>query len=380
MTEMLPINKEILKWARVSLNLTMEDVAGRMGKPVSFIQEWENGISSPTYSQLEKMAYQIYKRPVALFFFPEVPEEAAPKADFRTLPERMIESLSTRIVQLYRKAKVLQMNLEELYEGKAPEGSGFIDKFSLDATTNIVDFTERVRGVLGVDLEKQFAWSNQEVAFNEWRNSLEKNGIFVFNDAFRDETYSGFCLYDERYPVIYVNNTLPASRQIFTLFHELAHLFYKSGGIDFRSTEVTDTFPKPYRQIEQNCNRYAAEILVPKKVLMRMALTVSEERISELANQFSVSREVILRNYLNLKLIDERKYRDLAGKWIKEAKTAVPSKGGNYYYTQRKYLGEKYTHLAFHQYYQNRIGLETLAQYLGMKVKYVLNFEHFALS
>ena len=72
MSDPIPVNPDVLRWARDSMRLSLEEVAGRMNKRVSDIEAWERGDESPTYIQLERLAYDIYKRPVALFFFPDV--------------------------------------------------------------------------------------------------------------------------------------------------------------------------------------------------------------------------------------------------------------------------------------------------------------------
>ena len=82
---------------------------------------WETGAEQPTYPQLKKLA-KLYKRPVAIFFFPEPPEEKSIKEDFRALPSFITENIPPNILYLVRKAKVRQIDLEELHggiEGKA---------------------------------------------------------------------------------------------------------------------------------------------------------------------------------------------------------------------------------------------------------------------
>ncbi|MCP4567564.1 MAG: ImmA/IrrE family metallo-endopeptidase [FCB group bacterium] len=71
--------------------------------------------------------------------------------------------------------------------------------------------------------------------------------------------FSGFCLYDETFPVIYINNSQPATRQIFTLFHELAHLLLRTGGIDTPNDEYIQHLQGEAKQIEISCNQFAAE-------------------------------------------------------------------------------------------------------------------------
>jgi transcriptional regulator with XRE-family HTH domain len=80
------IEPEILRWARKSVGLTVTDVADMLKRHPEEIEAWEDGRAAPTYPQLEKLAYQIYKRPLAIFFLPSPPEEALPQREFRTLP------------------------------------------------------------------------------------------------------------------------------------------------------------------------------------------------------------------------------------------------------------------------------------------------------
>lgn len=380
MKEKLPINKSVLVWARTSLSLSQEDVAQRLGKDVNSIIEWELGTSSPTYPQLERLAHDIYKRPVAVFFFPEVPKEESPKTEFRTLPETIIDSLPLEIVRLYRKAKLFQLNLEELYENKKPSKQSLLDLFELDEKTNLVSFAGSLRKTIGKSIEEQSTWQSAETAFKQWRTALESKGIFVFKDAFENDEYSGFCLYDERYPIIFVNNSMPETRQVFTLFHELGHLLYRSGGIDFKSSEILKSLSGSLLNIEVSCNRFANFFLVPPDKFDSFAPEVSESHFKKLSDYFSVSREVILRNYLNRGLVDEDYYEKMAVQWATQAEKKKVESGGNYYYNQKAYLGENYIHLAYGKYYQNKITVDTLAEYLNVKPKNLPTFEHFVME
>ncbi len=87
------VNPKIIQWARERARYSLESVAVKFKKDVSVIEKWESGEDFPTYSQLEKLA-GIYKRPLALFFFPEPPLEAEEKQEFRTLPDFEIENLA----------------------------------------------------------------------------------------------------------------------------------------------------------------------------------------------------------------------------------------------------------------------------------------------
>ena len=337
---------------------------------------------SPTYPQLERLAHDIYKRPVAVFFFPNVPDEDSPKTEFRTLPDTIVAALPPEIIKLYRKAKLFQFNLEELFDGEPAVGGTFLDTLALNGSSPMASIATAARKMLGVSVEEQFSWKSTETAFKKWREALATRGVFVFKDAFKNEQFSGFCLYDQKYPVVFVNNSMPDSRQVFTLFHELAHLLYHSGGVDFRSARTARSFQGYYRNIEVNCNRFASEFLIPRDALDAFELEISEAQFSRLATHFSVSREVVLRIYLDRGLIDDEYYEKMAAKWANQAikKREESPGGGNYYYTQKAYLGDRYINLVYGKYYQSRITADTVAEYLNVKARNLPTFEHWVLE
>lgn len=382
MKENLPINKEVLIWARTSIGLSIEEVAKKFKKDESEIKEWEEGINSPTFNQLERLAFEIYKRPIAVFFFPEVPAEETPKTEFRTLPETIISELPPEIIKLYRSAKLYQLYLDELFEGEKPVEKSILERYWITPQTDIFLLTKEIRKEFNVTIEQQGLWKSTDIAFKNWRSVFEKNGIFIFKDAFRNDAYSGFCLFDEKYPVIFVNNSMPDSRQIFTLFHELGHLLLKSGGIDFRSADATRSFKGFYKDAEIICNRFANQFLVPPDTFDSLQLTASESQFQKLANYFSVSREVILRNFLDRGLVTPQYYEEMALKWIKEAKQNKEEDdgGGTYYNNKKAYLGDNYIGLVFGKYYQNKISQDSVAEYLNVKTKNLPAFEYLVLE
>jgi Zn-dependent peptidase ImmA (M78 family) len=197
-------------------------------------------------------------------------------------------------------------------------------------------------------------------------------GIFVFKDAFRVEGYSGFSLYDDVFPIIYVNNSSTKTRQIFTLFHELAHLVFHTSGIDTLEDHYIPNLPEHQRQIEILCNRFAAEFLVPetafREAFARAGREPSERTAELLASRFKVSRETIFRKFLDRRLITQSAYEEAAQRWAAQKQSGG---GGDYYRTQIAYLGRDYIALALRQFYQNRIDDEQLGEYLNTKPKNV---------
>ena len=106
------------------------------------------------------------------------------------------------MVKAYRRAKLFQLYLEELYEGAKPVESSLLDRFELNESSQLSSVALAIRAALGLSIEVQSKWRSASIAAKEWREPLETNGVFVFKGAFRDPEYSGLCLYSEKYPLI----------------------------------------------------------------------------------------------------------------------------------------------------------------------------------
>ncbi|MBA7662181.1 hypothetical protein ES703_70207 [subsurface metagenome] len=386
MSERIPVNPEVLRWARETAGFDIDDVVEKIKRkrvtPVT-IKSWEKGTTSPTYAQLERLAYEIYKRPLALFFFPKPPQEETPQQSFRTLPESEILLIEPRLHYLIRQARVMQINLAELNDGVNPAKHQILNDLSFNPNTSVTEMTARVRKYLGVNLVTQRAWKKTDAAFKEWRNTFEHNGVFVFKETFNqrvgresmESSFSGFCLYDKKFPIIFVNNSKSDTRQIFTLFHELSHLLLGTGGVDTRLDDYIHLLKGDARKTEILCNRFAGSFLVPDDDFNKRiaGMSINERLIQKMAKQYCVSREVILRKFLDRRLIARSYYEKLVEQWARDAKTKRP--GGNYYKTKGAYLGENYIDMAFSRYLQKKISVDQLANYLGVKVKNLAGME-----
>lgn len=373
------IRPNILKWARESKHMSLDEVAKKMNKKPEVISKWEEAQESPTYVQLEKLAYNVYKIPLAVFFFPEPPKIKGVEESFRTLPELEIERIPPRIIQLLRNAEAMQLSLSEMCNGINPAERFILHDITLPDKSKISTVVKVVREYLGVSLDQQKSWKSPDNALKEWRKVLEDVGVFVFKNAFKQPEFSGFCIYHNEFPIIYLNNSMPKTRQIFTLFHELAHLLFKTGGIDKVEDDYIEWLPNNKKRIEIFCNSFSGKFLVPEEdfgsLLRSGQLNISDSSISSVASEYGVSREVILRKLLDKKLISQDYYRNKAAEWTAEAQAGRGGNGGNYYATQMAYLGDRYLNLAFSEYYQNKISAEQLADYLNVRVSNLSSLE-----
>jgi hypothetical protein len=362
----IKVNNDILVWARQELNITQEEVADRMGRNIEDIINWEEGKDYPTYAQLEKLAYTIYKRPLAVFFFPNIPNIPKNNGKFRTLDNEIFNEIPTRIIELMNQARVMQLNLQEL------DSNSRIRITELELDIHEQNFYEKLRDVLGVDLELQKKAKNMSDAFEMWRSAFYECGVYVFKEAFKDNSFSGFCLYDIKYPVIYINNSMSYSRQIFTLFHELCHILIKTSGIDKANDDYISRLELDNIKLEMICNMFAGKFLVPTNDLLKLIdnVEINEKNIEKLSKKYSVSRDVILRKLLDMGKISKEAYEKKHSDYQEEMyRKPINSGGGNYYNTKKAYLGENYINDVCSNYYSGKIDLYETANYLNVRVE-----------
>ena len=316
-----------------------------------------------------------FKFPVAAFFFPEPPELPDIESSFRTLNNEIINELPQRVRYLLRKAKVYQQSLYELNNERNPAQKIIIRDLGISSYNSLEEAIFAVRQYLDISLEQQMSWGSEDQALKAWRSALFDVGVYVFKDSFQSEGICGFCLYDDEFPIIYLNNSVSKTRQIFTIFHELAHLLYSTSGVDLDDKHFLNNLEKEAQKIEIACNKFSSYFLVPNEELLNLQGTknIDEQLVNEIAKNFNVSREVIYRRFLDQQKISQSQYVEARDKWASQRQ--VKSGGGDYYRNIVAYLGKDYINLAFDRYYQNKISENELADYLDLKPKQISKLE-----
>lgn len=371
------IQPSVLRWARESQGYSIDDVAQHLKREPAEIEAWEKpGTAAPTYAQLEDLAYKLYKRPLAVFFLPGPPVEPSVTKEFRSLPEFELDQLAADTRFQVRIAHAYQISLRELNDDVNPAARKIFKDIRLSATGSVGNAAGSIRSYLGITLKAQSAWETSDAALKVWRNAVEEAGIYVFKHSFKQKSISGFCLADDEFPVIYLNNSTAKTRQIFSLFHELAHLLLRVNAISKFDRAYVDQLPQKEKRIEQFCNALAAEFLVPSEdfsAQLRLVRQINDRSIATLALRYHVSREAILRRMLDRGLVEATYYEANAKQWAEEFESA--GGGGDYYATQSIYLGDRYLRLVFGKHYQGRLSLEQVADYLGVRTKSVAGLE-----
>ena len=369
------INSDILKWARERSGYTVEAIAAFLKKDTSIVNDWESGERALTYIQLEKLADK-YKRPIAIFFFPEPPEEPNIVENL-ALRSSDNTPLEPRIHILLRQAYARQLSLMELNIGRNPTEMKIFRDLQAQPNDSAMALAQQARAYLNVDVTTQADWTTAVKALENWRDCIEEAGIFVFKEAFQDGSIDGFCLVHEEFPVIYLNNSRPPVRQIFSLFHELGHLL-------LGENDITRGISRKNGKVEMFCDRFAAEFLVPSDDLKtRLNFSVYDDKaVEKLANYYKVSRPVILLKLVNKGILTEENYWQKIDQWTDEYEHHLKKKadsktlsGGSYYDTLTTYLGPRFMELAFGKYRDGHCSIEQLAEHLNVKVKHLPQLE-----
>lgn len=369
---MAGVEPAMLQWARQSMGLSVQDVARAVKKQVRVIEDWESGGGAPTYAEMEKLAYTVFKRPLALFFLPAPPDEMPPRREFRTLPDTDIQSLAADTHLHIRRAHAYQLALKELFD-RSPSERTIWRAISLNVQAPVPDQARAVRDYLEFTLGQQTACKSDDDALKQWREAVESTGVFVFKAAFRQKDVSGFCLMDPELPLVYLNNSTTKTRQTFSLLHELAHLLLSLNGLSKFDTSYIDRLPAQERQIERFCNAIAAEMLMPAEDFRQYAATfpdnveaATEQQFADLAARYAVSREVVLRRFLDAGRASRAFYEQKAKQWAAQRKEGT---GGSWYASQNAYLSERFAHEVVRRHDRKQISVEQASELLGIKPK-----------
>lgn len=367
------IRPTVMLWARQSMGLSIPEVANRLKRPVEEIEAWETGQASPSYPQLEKLAYLIYKRPLAVFFLPEPPTEAIPASEFRTLAQVDMQALAADTYLQIRRAHAFQLALKELFNGRNPGERCVWQNVSLSQQHSVIEQAATIRNYLGVGIEEQTGWKNDDSALKQWRKAVEDVGVFIFKAPFKQKDISGFCLRDKDFPIIYLNNSTTKTRQIFSLIHELAHLLSNMNGLSKFDQTYIERLPADGKRIERFCNAITAEVLIPiadfqqqAKLFPENVERASEQHFSDLAARYGVSREAVLRRFLDQNRVSVTFYEQKASTWAAQQKQG---RGGDWYASQNVYLSDRFAKEVVSRHYRHQLSVEQAADFLGINPK-----------
>ena len=320
-------------WAAERSGLGADELDHKFPK----LQQWESGEHSPTLKQLEKFAGAT-RTPVGYFFLPAPPDEQVPIPDLRTVGNRGVRRPSPDLLDTIYQCQQRQEWYRDYVRGIGSDPVPHVG--SLSTATPVDEAASAVTAAMSFSVERRGSdWSK---AFGYLRDQAEDNGVLVMvsgvvgsntHRKLDPAEFRGFALADPLAPLVFVNGADTKAAQIFTLAHELAHIWLGESALSDADLGVKAT-----DDIERWCNRVAAEVLVPLEALQsdfdpRADLT---DELDRLARRFKASTLVVLRRLYEAGYLPwddyRRAYSTEFGRVMKLIGAA--GDGGDFYNTQ----------------------------------------------
>lgn len=328
------INENILTWAISRAGFEFHEFTER----VPDVIKWLEGEKKPTVKQLEEFSKKVHL-PFGYLFLKEPPTENLPIPFFRT-NKGQSNSVSLNVYDSVLLMQQRQEWLKDYLKDNDYEPLSFVGKFKNHPVVN--DIVKDIRKVLGLNENWASEHKSWEDALNFLTIQIEDKGIItVFNGVFENNTHRkisvedcrGFVLVDNSAPFMFINNSDSKAAQMFTIVHELAHIWTgHSAGFDFRKLEPAND------PIEIICDKVAAEFLVPEVSFTN--IWDQNPNIRFVSRYFKVSEIVIARRALDSGKITKSQFFAFYEEYINREfeKKENQSAGGDFYATTRKRL------------------------------------------
>jgi Zn-dependent peptidase ImmA (M78 family)/transcriptional regulator with XRE-family HTH domain len=303
------ITPKVLKWARESARMPLEIAASKIPVTAQRLKDWEEGTDQPTIKQAQTLA-KAYKRPFALFFLPEIPKDFQPLQDFRS---KVSKELTTSSIFIIREIQLKQSWISEVYQENNEKPLPFVGRFSIKDNPAVV--AKDILNELRIDPANYIS----DNPIREWINAAESKGIFISRTSFihsrlklDSDELQGFAIADKFAPFVFINSDDWNAPQLFTLVHELAHIWIAETGI---SNEIEPDIKNKskFHPVELFCNEVAASALMPVSIIESFSPNIFEnaKEVFKAAKSLGVSSFSFLVRAFNLELISQKVYYTL---------------------------------------------------------------------
>ncbi|NOZ68907.1 MAG: ImmA/IrrE family metallo-endopeptidase [Deferribacteres bacterium] len=327
------VEPALLRWAIKRARLSTEDLQRKFPK----IVQWEQRKAKPTLTQLENFAKAV-RLPVGYLFLSEPPEERIPIPDLRTMSGTTQRPPSPDLLDVIYLCQRRQAWYRDYARSAGEETCPFVGSGTIDSP--VEEAAEAMRQALNFGIEERQSCPSWTEALRQFIDHAEDMGVLVMisgvvgtNNRRRLDPgeFRGFALTDDLAPLVFINGADTKAAQIFTLAHELAHIW-------LGKSAVSDAGPDsaPPDRTERWCNAVAAEFLVPFQDLREYLHRKQPlEEVQNLARRFKVSTLVILRRLLDAKKISRQIFTETYSREAhKLRERAKSSPGGDFYLTQ----------------------------------------------
>lgn len=321
------IRPELLIWAVERAGLSQAAAAKRFPK----FPEWRSGRLKPTLKQLEGFAKATHT-PVGFLFLIEPPVETVPLPDFRTIKDRGVHRPSADLLDTIYICQQRQEWYREYARSTGEAPLPFVGSVRLGA--DVVATAASISEVLGFDLDQRRRTGTWEKALDDFLNQADELGILVMRNGvvlnntkrkLDPDEFRGFAMADPLAPVIFINGADTKSAQMFTLAHELVHIWLGQSALS-----NAWAIPDSSHDVERWSNEVAAEILVPLAAFRQAHNPIADQfgEMQRLANQFKVSTLVILRRMYDAGRFTREEFWDAFAGELGRVRALVPKGGG----------------------------------------------------
>ncbi|KAF0246859.1 MAG: hypothetical protein FD180_389 [Planctomycetota bacterium] len=335
------VKPELLRWARERSGLDAEELSQRVPR----FGEWESGASLPTLRQLECFA-KATRTPVGFLFLSAPPEESVPIPDFRTMENRQMGRPSPDLLETIYICQQRQEWYRAFCSSIGAEARTFVG--TAKVTSSVESTAAEMRRVLRFDLEERrrmVSWTDALRRFIELADDLGVlvmvSGVVGSNTTRKldPEEFRGFALVDSLAPLVFLNGADTKAGQMFSLAHELAHVW-------LGETALSNDRPvsTPRNRAEAWCNRVAAEFLVPLASLKKEYDPKADlwKEVARLKGVFKVSSLVILRRIHDAGGLTESALWKAYKSELARLLATPKSSGGDFYLTQAARVGKRF--------------------------------------
>ncbi len=337
----VPVKPELIQWALDRSRKYPDTLAKKLPK----IEEWLAGELSPTLKQLETFA-KATCTPIGFLFLPEPPNEQVPIPDFRTMSPEYFNRPSPDLLDTIYICQQRQEWYRDFERSMGGDPLPFVGSTQL--TDDVIQTAAIIRKAIGFNIEerkKMRTWADALRRFIELADLLGilvmVSGVVGSNNRRKldPHEFRGFALSDNLAPLVFINGSDTKSAQMFTLAHELAHVWLGETAISDAEAVRTSN-----NRVERWCNQVAAELLVPLDVISNAYDGVNDlsHEMDRLARQYKVSTLVILRRIYDVGGLTREELWDAYNSELERLLSIPKSSGGNFYLTQAARVSKRF--------------------------------------
>jgi Zn-dependent peptidase ImmA (M78 family)/transcriptional regulator with XRE-family HTH domain len=377
------ITGSLLKWARERVGISVEVAAERIKVKAERFEKWETGDARPTIRQAQELARMLHV-PLGYLYLDKPPVERVDIPDLRRVGGAPVPALSSDFLAVYRDAQAKQAWYREYALGQGDMPLPFVGRFNLRIRPEAV--AGDIAQVLNINEGARREATNWEDFLRQLVAKAENAGILVIrnsvvgNNTHRPlsvEEFRGFALSDDVAPLVFINTADYKAAQIFTLAHELAHIWIAASAVS--NIELAEQGGS-YDPTEVFCNKVAAEVLVPSPAFETSWDDCQNlrENAPRLASEFRVSELVIARRALDLTKIHRLDYDAFYREQVKlfrhlerlrklKEDAGKKGRGPSFYRAVRIRNGTLFSRAVVKQALEGRILLRDAGRLLGIK-------------